>query len=177
MTFPPIESSPLSFPAVRKAPNRDELKIWLSHQNIYAARIVGLSGVAHVEDWTSFATTWTAASVNPAIGNGTITGKYRRTGNSVTYHVSITMGSTTTTGTGEWYLDLPYAAADEVSIGSALAWESGIGKDEGTCWLNSVTGLQAISDINASDWGDAVPFTWADGDIYRVSITYETDFA
>lgn len=59
--------------------------------------------------WGAYAPLWTA-STNPAIGNGTIAGRYRQIGQTVDFRVVITMGSTTTYGTGQWSVSLPVAS-------------------------------------------------------------------
>ena len=48
-----------------------------------ASTVGGVSGTSLAADraaWTSFTPTWTGSSSNPAIGNGTLEGKYRLTG-------------------------------------------------------------------------------------------------
>jgi hypothetical protein len=51
--------------------------------------------------WTSYTPTWTGATTNPVLGNGTITGQYRRSANGDIVHwwLRILVGSTTTFGT------------------------------------------------------------------------------
>jgi len=58
-------------------------------------------------NWTSFTASWTAVSVNPAIGNGTLTANYRRRGDTAEIEYQITAGSTTTFGTGDWIFGVP----------------------------------------------------------------------
>lgn len=55
---------------------------------------------------------WTAVTSNPAIGNGTITGRYwRRRDKLVTVEIIITTGTTTTYGSGAYLFSLPVNAA------------------------------------------------------------------
>jgi hypothetical protein len=52
---------------------------------------------------------WTSSGTNPAIGNGTIAGKYICIGGKfVDFSVVITMGSSTTYGTGTYFVSLPF---------------------------------------------------------------------
>ena len=60
--------------------------------------------------WVDYAAAWTASSSNPAIGNGTIDASYHRIGKTVDFLVKITMGSTTTYGSGGWRISLPFTA-------------------------------------------------------------------
>lgn len=54
---------------------------------------------------------WTAATTNPVLGNGTLVGKFRQAYKAVDFVVALTMGSTTTYGTGAGYtISLPVAA-------------------------------------------------------------------
>lgn len=53
---------------------------------------------------------WTATVTNPSIGNGTLSGRYSRSGGVVTVSGQIVIGSTTTTGSGIWRISLPITA-------------------------------------------------------------------
>jgi hypothetical protein len=58
--------------------------------------------------WEQFTTSW--ASLNnpqPALGNGTLTGRVMRIGRSTWYNVTLTIGTTTTLGTGYWIFGTP----------------------------------------------------------------------
>ena len=56
--------------------------------------------------WTTYAPTWTS-STNPSIGNGTLSGRYRRIGKTVDIVVTMAAGSTTTFGAGAYSFSLP----------------------------------------------------------------------
>jgi hypothetical protein len=73
--------------------------------------------------WTSYTPTWTAATTNPVIGNGTITGQYRRSANSDIVHwwLRILIGSTTTFGSGVYRFGIGTVPA--LSAGAKL-WAS-----------------------------------------------------
>jgi hypothetical protein len=55
----------------------------------------------------SYTPTWTASTTNPAIGNGSITGRYKRYRDLVYVEMTVTMGSTTTYGSGGYRLSVP----------------------------------------------------------------------
>ncbi|MBK6900124.1 MAG: hypothetical protein IPH09_12980, partial [bacterium] len=55
----------------------------------------------------TFTPAWTGASSNPAIGNGAITCSYSRDGSVVTAFYSLSIGSSTTFGSGVWRFALP----------------------------------------------------------------------
>lgn len=68
--------------------------------------------------WTSYTPTWTGSSSNPAIGNGTLTGRWLQIGKSGFFRVVMTAGTTTTVGSGTYTFALPAAvhATGEQSV-------------------------------------------------------------
>jgi len=130
--------------------------------------------------WTAYTPEWTAASSNPVINNGTIEGYYKVIGKTCFVRGNIAMGSTTTFGTGEWYVSMPFTAshADAILMGATLL-------DNGTAWYNA-TMLGARAGFNhkasiqyqttggtASDVNATGPFTWASGDRFVWNGSYE----
>jgi hypothetical protein len=130
--------------------------------------------------WTTYTPTWTAASVNPVIGNGTIEGWYKVIGKTCFVRGNIAMGSTTTFGTGEWYVSMPFTAshADAILMTAQLL-------DNGSAWYNAVlngaragfnykTAIQyqavggTANDVNATQ-----PFTWATSDRFLWNGSFE----
>ncbi|WP_327403818.1 hypothetical protein OG194_29555 [Streptomyces sp. NBC_01288] len=62
--------------------------------------------------WSTYTPNWTAITTNPVLGNGTLVGRYMKIGRTVIAHVNLTMGSTTTYGSGGYSFDLPAAASN-----------------------------------------------------------------
>jgi hypothetical protein len=62
--------------------------------------------------WTSYTPTWTAATTNPVLGNGTLVGRGIKWGRTQIYHINLVMGSTTTYGTGAYSFDVPATSAN-----------------------------------------------------------------
>ena len=62
--------------------------------------------------WTTYTPTWTASTTNPALGNGTLVGRYMKVGRTVTAHVNLITGSTTTYGSGVYSFALPATSAN-----------------------------------------------------------------
>jgi len=131
--------------------------------------------------WTSYVPVWTASSANPVIGNGTITGSYVIIGKTCFVRGNIAMGSTTTFGTGEWYVSMPIPAinADAILLTASLL-------DNGSAWYNAImigaragfdtkAPLQYVNFTNgtASDVNVTQPFTWANGDRFIWNGSYE----
>lgn len=123
----------------------------------------------------AYTPTWTGSTTNPAIGNGTITGRYMRHGKTVTATINIAAGSTTTYGSGYWIFTLPFTADTTVSpIGSAQILDS----STGTIYTGNVihvsgTTMVVYSHNTTAPVGAAVPMTWAVSDTLRLTLTYE----
>lgn len=124
-----------------------------------------------IEAWglDSYSPAWTAASANPAIGNGTITGKYLEVGDVVWFAARIVAGSTTTFGTGAYSVSTPNSAATAIGLGSVWvqAFDSSAGNAmyAGVATLNtSTTVAPATLAQPAVAWSPTVPITFASGD-------------
>ena len=130
--------------------------------------------------WVSYTPVWTANLSNPSIGNGTIEGYYKVIGKTCFVRGNVAMGSTTTFGSGEWYISMPFTAsnADAILMTAQLL-------DNGSAWYNAtVNGARAgfnykapiqyqavggtANDINATQ-----PFTWTTSDRFLWNGSYE----
>lgn len=157
----------------------------LGTNDAYFDSIVG-SGTA----WTSFTPTWTASSVNPAIGNGTISGKYQKFGKTVVARYTVTYGSTTTYGTGSYRLSYPVTSVTWVTADDLQGL--GIGHYVRSGFANYILHAHARStstsyfemSVQASAGGagtydtwtnftQAVPATSQNGDSFRIQVVYE----
>lgn len=137
-------------------------------------------GTSPQGEWTGFTPTWTAATSNPTVGDGLIEGRYKMVGKTVHVWMMMTMGSTTTFGTGEYKISLPVAARSIASVVLNLVMY-----DNGTRHYNSLahndytTGGSLNNTSVTLFWDTGVvtesaPFTWADGDWFIISGTYES---
>ena len=132
--------------------------------------------------WIPYTPIWTASSVNPVIGNGTITGSYALVGKTCFVRGNIAMGTTTTFGSGEWYVSMPFTAAnaDGILMTATLL-------DNGSAWYNAtLNGARAgfntkaplqyvnITNGTASDVNATQPFTWANTDRFIWNGSYES---
>jgi hypothetical protein len=57
--------------------------------------------------WLTYTPAWTATTTNPTLGNGTIAGRYYKTGHLICFSIYLAGGSTTTGGSGNYSLSLP----------------------------------------------------------------------
>ena len=115
--------------------------------------------------WTSYTPVWTSSGTAPSIGNGSIVGAYRRVGDSMELAVYLTMGSTSTFGSGNWQFSIPANYTISTSpvpqgmCGIADAQIGGVNNWQMQTWTYSSTTLGAI--LNGT-WATATtPGTWA----------------
>jgi hypothetical protein len=120
--------------------------------------------------WTTYTPTWDATSSSPSIGNGSIVGRYRQVGKTVTFSIVLTVGSTTNVGTGIYEFGLPVAArsVDEVVVAAHQTGPTvnymGRGASTTVLRLNLTT-----TDANATHTSTGA----TNGTVVRISGTYE----
>lgn len=126
--------------------------------------------------WTP---TWTGSGSNPAIGNGTLAGSYRRHGTLVKVDIHLAAGTTTTFGTGVYNLTLPFAPAARYQLLLADVFDAGtqhypgqaiIGNGGALTFNEIVVTTNALSGTN---WQHNVPFTFGNTDRLLISGVYE----
>lgn len=127
------------------------------------------------DPWTSYTPAWTGSGSNPAIGNGTLAGKYRQIGKSIDYEINILMGSTTTFGSGTYSFSLPVTASASVSY-HPMGW--GIVRDGGAAPLVRFPTFSSTTTVNLIDVAGTivaatVPFTFANTDRIIIAGQYE----
>jgi len=124
----------------------------------------------------AFTPTWTASSVNPTIGDGTLRGWYARSGSIVTATYEVIMGSTTTFGTGTYAFSLPrMSASPSVHVGAAYGTDasaSGAATMGVAQQLSGSPGTIRLQSTGSAIWSPTVPITWASGDVIRFTVTY-----
>lgn len=89
----------------------------LDNDNINASANIALTKLAS-DEWTSWSPAWTATSVNPAIGDGTLVGRYFKVGRFVMEYIKLTYGSTSTAGTGAWIFSRALTSSARLMPGS-----------------------------------------------------------
>lgn len=127
------------------------------------------------DPWTAYSPTWGASGTAPAVGNGVLAGSHRIVGKTCDFRIELTMGSTTTYGTGTYEFSLPITPAWRVhsAVGVATVLDTSAGAVMSrTCTLRG-TGV-SVRDDAGNAIGLGVPFTWATGDVVLMSGTYET---
>ncbi|AGP56193.1 hypothetical protein [Streptomyces rapamycinicus] len=131
--------------------------------------------------WTSYTPTWTAATTNPSLGNGTLIGRYLKVGRTCTAHINLVTGSTTTYGSGNYAWALPFTSANAgcTYIGHAHLLSGS------TRWMgqfvispNSTTASPFFpansTTTTAAFMQQGAPVTLASGHQVRITVQYET---
>jgi hypothetical protein len=123
----------------------------------------------------AYTPTLSAAGGSPAIGDGTITGTYARSGSIVTAVIDLTVGSTTNLGSGDIRLSLPITPRTaSVQVGVAYGLDSSTSTNYvfAAVAAATVSYVTLRSDAMAGTVTATAPVTWATGDTIRVTITY-----
>lgn len=118
---------------------------------------------------------WTGSVTNPLLGNGTLEGHYTREGRTVHVSVTLTIGSTTTMGSGLWRFSVPFTklAINPISVGAVYMVDTGTIYRVGTCMLDGGSdSVYMIADSASGLVGPTSPFTWASTDALSFSISY-----
>lgn len=136
-----------------------------------------------IAGWTAYTPSWTGSTSNPALGNGTIYGRYKVVGKVCTVLVEIVMGTTTTFGTGFWMVSLPFTAANPASTSSNFAWIGTARAHSATTWYIGATAvtkngstMKVHEDSAAAEWSATRPHAWvgAANNYLHAQVTYET---
>lgn len=127
--------------------------------------------------WSSWTPVLTGTT-NPAIGNGTAVGRYIQYGKTVIFTVKITFGSTSTFGSGAWFLSLPVARASGGVVRADFFFEdaSTSNRSRGYNYAGTTTTLGIAYDDGtavAAAVTPTAPFTWTTSDSIEVVATYE----
>jgi hypothetical protein len=143
----------------------------------------------YVLGWTAeadnYTPAWTGATSNPAIGDGTLTGRWVKRGKTCLVNILLVAGSTTTFGSGAWSFSLPFQASYAVTTGGwgwrgvAAIYDSSAGQRfDRVAGINrdatTVSQFVAMADgTTALTLTSAAPMTWASGDILSLQAEYE----
>lgn len=138
--------------------------------------------VSESSGWTAFTPTLTKIT----LGDGTLTGYYRKVGRTVHYRIGLVFGSTTSFEPTP-LLALPVAPATTYLsadvMGAATLFDSSAGfssRTNGLVWKEA-DGSDAdvfvvVSNLASNaTMAPTVPWTWATGDTLRIAGTYEAD--
>jgi hypothetical protein len=128
--------------------------------------------------WTDYTPTWSTSGTAPVLGNGNLSGRYMAIGKTVFVRIHFVLGSTSTTGTGNWRFNLPVAAASADGVvmpatylDNGVNWYTGLVNCEYDGNVNYVVPLLGSSPSGAVT--NTAPFTWNSGDAITINGSYE----
>lgn len=120
---------------------------------------------------------WGSTGTAPALGNGTIVGAYYKVGRWIVGRAVLTIGSTSTFGTGSYTLSLPAVAATGEVGTAALGPVGCYDTSAATRFFRQASLFTNSTALIASEAGaligPAAPFAWAVGDIMFMKFSYE----
>ena len=158
-------------------PNADRVLFW--DDSAGALKWLTVEGIVGTDlgKWQSYTVSWTASTTNPAIGNGTLNGKYVQIGKIVTCNILMVPGSNTTFGSGNWSFSLPKTIASSIVgfVGNWVAVDIGTNTFSGQIIGNGGDNkIEAfVRDGISINLSSTLPHTWASEDLLYISITYE----
>ncbi len=126
--------------------------------------------------WETYTPTWASSGTQPAIGNGTRSGRYCRIQKLVVAQIYFAFNTTTTFGTGNYGFGLPFTPA---TTGKVLGLFGGYDASAGFVWYGFNVWNASGAEFNlytittGGIVGATAPITWASGDILSGTITYE----
>lgn len=125
---------------------------------------------------TSYTPAWGCTGTAPALGNGSLTGNYVQLGKFVQGSILLTVGSTSTFGTGLFTFTVPAAIVGPGSfpVGTASIFDFSAGQTyfqfASNYSANTIT--LASPAIPTAFSGQGVPITFATGDVIAVNFNY-----
>lgn len=129
----------------------------------------------------NYTPTWSSTGTQPAIGDGSLAGRFSIHGKTVRVQMRMGIGSTTTFGTGAYTWSVPVAIASGArrGLGTAVCYDLSVTTVYGNV-LHMYSGLAGITIFSQMAANAAFfqmtatgPFTWANGDTLDCDISYE----
>jgi len=149
--------------------------------SILATGSLNFNGSELSSSWTSYTPTWTSDATQPTLGDGTLTGAYKVIGKTCFVRVRLVYGTTTNSGTGAFYFNLPFSA----SVSSGIQFPCSILNDGAAWYQATVTGqyggftnktaiIGQSSGANSSEGiTGTFPFTFGNLDSIQFNGSYE----
>lgn len=129
--------------------------------------------------WTAYTPVWTNSGTANTLGNGTLTGTYRKVGTQVFFQVELVWGSTTVSGSAQWNISLPVSANATFAVAvQGTAYDTSaatyypVSGENGTqstlVILYHQLAAAVLQPLNYNVVGSGGPFTWETGDVLRL---------
>jgi len=162
-----------------RRPNNVIEEVAALRQDLDDLRSTLLFRTGRIGSFTSYEPTWTAATTDPSIVDGSLQGKFSNFG-LVVVQFELIIGASTTLGTGDWFIGLPVAYEDSLGaegahLGSAIARDDSTGNRYNLELQRGDTELTfgARIDGGALSADSNSPFLWAVNDKLVGTLVYE----
>jgi hypothetical protein len=145
-----------------------------------SGNLLALGRMLSVADppWAPYNPAWTAATTNPSVVNGTLTGRYALNGKTCHVSIRLVTGSSTTYGSGNYLFGVPFTSANDIVEYQGSARLTAGSTYIGQCLLpaNSsamnATFPASATPATAANMSPTAPATLASGHILRLGLTY-----
>lgn len=124
--------------------------------------------------WTPYAASWTGATTNPVLGDGTLSAAYRLIGKTLHLRLYLLVGTTTTLGSGDWRFSLPAGVTAKAGVIQAMhcyLLDPGSTNYAASAHCGPVSGFydRLIVSHGTANVGAAHPFAWGNGDSLAIT--------
>ncbi len=145
---------------------------------------VNTTSLNGIGSWTTYTPVWSSSGTQPVLGNGSIAGRYAIVNKIGFAQIRIVVGSTTTVGTGNYYVSFPVAAGG-AATGFGLITSSfqiydasaGTAYNGNASYMGNGSTFRSVIYANstqaANTWGLGSPITPANADEFNFNIVYE----
>jgi hypothetical protein len=126
--------------------------------------------------WTSYVPDW-AATTAPSIGNGSVAGAYKLVGSTMFVRITVSIGSTTTLGTGSYSFGLPFPVSSNHTTISGYGFlfdtSAGIYTSGTTGETGGVPDHVRFRPTGSGNMSGSSPVALASGDVIALQIIAE----
>src|SRR5690606_12143876 len=125
--------------------------------------------------WIDYTPTWgKQGGSSPSLGNGTLTGRYTRSGKECHFNLTLTIGSSTAfnSSTG-WTFTYPVGEAARYWTAPVWMLDSGTLHYTGIARRQGSGVMEIVVNGNGNAVGYIIPMGWAQNDVLSVTGTYE----
>ena len=125
--------------------------------------------------WLDYTPTWgNQGGTSQSLGNGTLNGRYTRSGKQCHFNIQLVMGSTTTYGTSVgWTWTYPVSTAARYWTSPVWILDSGTAHYIGVARRNGTTTMEVVVHNNANSLGYTTTHAWAVNDVISITGTCE----
>lgn len=127
--------------------------------------------------WAAYVPVWTASTTAPALGNGSLTGAYRKIGRTVQWRMRLALGSTSTVGSGTYFFTPPATPVNPGNyvIGHGMLVDAGGSNYLAVAYyIAEAGGFRVYASQPAVAMTHTAPFAPGNGDVLTLSGVYES---